>query len=540
MTEPLDLGPLEKPSRTYLGILAVVIALLAGGLAIPAIFGDTPSNQAVVTEEVPFTGASGSPSAPGTAGAPTPSGSPALVGPDGKVIGGTGPAAGTGGGTAPGGSTGGSTGGGGSTSGSGGRGPAGGGAVGGRTASDRGITATTVKLGVFLIDLGDVGRLGLNGFAGYDPDQQKSYWTAYIADANKRGGAAGRTITPVYYTVTATGQNASATAGCKQLIETDKVFAVTNIIGVYGAPILCVTKDHQTPYLSVDGAVDDFYKESKGLLFTVQPSTLRTQLNAAARMIALGRFGDPKKGTAKKIGILHEDGYLAPDNEVLITYLRKLGYEVTVGVHSSSGEQNVPPQLAAAASAMCSAGSEIIFLNTNALDGSNFVRNIDSHPGCTPGYLTSDFDFAQSGDSFLANMPPSYFRQALGVTSSRVGEGRVGYAEPAHDANCRRIYETAPGGGKIDRNSARDYFYFQAMSTCQLVANLKDGLDRAGLNPTRPVVRAGAVRARDVPERRLQRLELPPRQGRRPQRGTAHAGVRRLRRRQRQALLEAP
>jgi hypothetical protein len=481
MTGPdLDLGPLARPGRAYLGAIAAVVALLLAGLAVPALFGSTPAGKSVVTEEVPF--ASPTPDATGAVpqgGAPTPTG----IAPSGgtaSVAPGSRPQPGQG--SAPGSNSGGGSTGTGVVAGSGG---------GGRTASDVGITATTVKLGIFLIDLGDVGKLGLNGFAGYDPEQQKGFWTAYLRDANKRGGAAGRTIVPDFYTVTATGENASATAGCKQLIETDHVFAVTNIIGVYGAPILCVTKDHKTPYLSVDGAVSSFYAQSNGLLFTVQPSTLRTQLNAAARLLDLGRLGDPAKGTAKKIGVLHEDGYLTEDNTALISYLRKKGFSVTEGVHSSSGEQNVPPQLAAAASAMCSAGDEIVFLNTNALDGANFVRNIDSHPGCTPAYVTSDFDFEQAGDSFLANMPASYFRQALAVTSSRVGEGRVGFAEPAHDAACRKVYESAPEGKPINRNSSKDYFYFQALSTCQLVANVKDGLDRAGLNPTRTSFREG-------------------------------------------------
>lgn len=471
--EPLDLGPLGRPGRTYLVVLGSVIALLAAGLTVPVLFGRSPSHTAALTQEIPFSGPTpttstpaavpgGARPTPGTSGAPSSTlpGAPAAAGKPSTHKTGSGAYLSPG---AP---------------------PPRGGAPGAR-ASDVGITATTVKLGIFLIDLGDAGKLGLNGFAGYNPDQQKGYWTAFLDDANKHGGAAGRTIVPDFYTVTATGEAASATAGCKQFTETDHVFAVTNILGVYGAPILCVTKDHKTPYLSVDGAVSSFYNDSGGRLFTVQPSTLRTQLNAAARMIALGRLGDPAKGTAKKIGVLHEDGYLTDDNVALIRYLRGKGYDVTEGVHSSSGEQNVPPQLAAAAAAMCSAGDEVIFFNTNALDGSNFVRDIDTHPGCTPAYVTSDFDFEQAGDSFLANMPASYFTQALAVTSSRVGEGRVGFAEPAHDAACRTVYENSPTGAKLNRNSATDYFYFQALSTCQLVANLKNGLDRAGLNPTR-------------------------------------------------------
>jgi hypothetical protein len=474
-----DLGPLERQGRTYLVVLGTVVALLAAGLGVPLLLGHTPARTEVLTDVVPFSGPSAGPSAGPGAVVPgvTPSAGARAPGPggaSGPLPAGSSASTGPGGGTGPVGSGSGTT--------SGGLPAARGGTA--RRASDVGITATTVKLGIFLIDLGDVGRLGFNGLAGYDPDQQKAYWKAFLDDANKHGGAGGRSIVPDYYTVTATGEAASATAGCKQFTETDKVFAVANILGVYGAPILCVTKDHRTPYLSVDGAVSSFYRESEGRLFTVQPSTARTQLNAAARLIALGRL------PGKKIGVLHEDGYLSEDNKTLLTYLKGKGYDVTEGVHSSSGEQNVPPQLAAAATAMCAAGDTTIFLNTNALDGGNFVRDIDTHPGCTPTYVTSDFDFEQAGDSFLSNMPASYFRQALAVTSSRVGEGRVGFAEPAYDAGCRRVYEKS-ANTTLNRNSATDYFYFQALSTCQLVRNLVSGLDRAGVNPTRSTFSQG-------------------------------------------------
>lgn len=486
MTPPPLLPAVRSRRATYTLVLGVVSALLLAGLVVPFAFGEppsatlsgaaqgpdpldggalTPSGGASVpgglATDPAATGAvagpaaaSGVPGALGSSGAPSAAGSPTGAGA---------PSAATPGAAAPGAAV----------------------AAGGpaRTASDQGITADTVKLGVFLIDLSKASSLGFD-VAAYNPDRQKVYWKAYIDDVNARGGAGGRKIEPVFRSVDVL-DSSTFTAQCKQITETDKVFAVTNILGFYGPPILCVTRDHQTPWLAYDGLVSSYYAASNGLAFTVGPSTLRTELNLADRLTQVGELTDAA-GKPKVIGFLHEDGYLNEDNRAVMKWLSDRGHTVVEGLHSSSSSTNAATDLAVAADKFCRAGVTAVFLATNSLYAPQFVNDVDRFPGCQPAYYTSDFDFEMAGDTFLtgSNMPASYYRRALSVTGSRVGEGRVGMPEPAADARCRQVYEKA-SGQKLDRNSTADALYFTAMSSCALVDAFAAGVSGAGLNPTR-------------------------------------------------------
>ncbi len=469
--------PTPSRRRTYLGISAAVGSLLAASLVVPLAFGHPPrSSEAVLAQgpgEVlgsqppgssasapagPPSGAPGVPGALGTVGGPSSAGLPpgapgaAAVPTSGAVAGPPTTAA------AP---------------------PAA-----DRRASGVGVTRDTVTLGVFLIDLSSARRAGVDVDA-YDPEKQKVYWNAFLKDVNDRGGVQGRRIVPVYRNIDIL-DSSTFTAQCKQITETDRAFAVTNILGFYGPPILCVTRDHKTPWLAYDGLVSSYYRASQGRAFTVSPSTLRTELNLAAR---LEQSGD----LPKKIGYLHEDGYLAADNEAVIAFLRKTGHEVVAATHSSSSSTNVATDLQIAAQKMCAAGVQAVFLATNALFAPQFVRDVDTQPGCTPSYLTSDFDFEMAGDTFLngaSSMPASYFRKALAVTSSRVGEGRVGYPEPAGDARCRSLFEKA-SGTKLDRNSTADANYTNVLAACGLVQAFVAGLQAAGVNPTQETFARG-------------------------------------------------
>ncbi len=484
MTEPVDGGRFRSRSRTYGGALALVLGLLVAGVAVPVVFGDRTATDAV--SELPSSTGTAAldPDSP-VAGPVGPDGDPlaptAPTGPDGTGGSAAGPAAGSDGS----GPSGAATGPGGAPTSAGpvrNGGPAappagGAGGNGGTT------TGSPVTLGVVLTDIGALAASGFAGTEQYSLDKQRRAWEVYIASANAKGGAAGHKIVPKYATVEFGNAQASSQAACKQLTETDKAFAVVHLIGIYGAPILCFTRDHKTPYLTVDGAVSSFYRESGGYLFTVQPSTLRTHLNSVVKLIDTGELGDPAKGTGKKIGLLSEDGYLAADNDALQRLLEQKGFQVTRGTHSSSSSQNVPAQLSVASSNMCNAGVQAIFLNTNALFGAQFVNQVESRPGCRPSYLMSDFDYQMSGDSFLQQMPDGFYRRAIGVTSSRVGEGRAGAAEPAHDKACRAISEKATGE-RLDRSSTTSFTYFQAQWNCTLLQLFVRGMDAVG--PTGP------------------------------------------------------
>ncbi len=491
MTEPTPappLPPLPGRGRTYAFLAGSVATLLAVSVGIPLAIGDRPSSSSdgSLAAGGPSSFAPGSPLDGGAAapdgGLPGPSDSGSGVSgqpQDGGVaLGGSAGSAGSGG---PGGAA---TGSGGGSAGAGGSNGSGGSSGGGkplRTASDQGVTAKTLTVGAFLIDFGRASDVGAT-VPGYDVASQMAYVNAYVKGANAKGGIGGRTLVVKYRKVDITDQQTMRDA-CTSFGQTDRVFAVLQVLGVYGDPILKCAVDQKLPFLSNDGAVSSYYGAAKGYLVTTQPSTLRTVLNMENELNRTGEF----KG--KKVGVLYEDGYLEPDSKAVVTALKNHGHPAVEGVTSSSDVALALRQLPVIAQDFCSKGVDYVLLLVNELYADQFNSNVERFNGCAPAYAVSDFDFAMNGDSFLDGQNNSFFKRALSVTSGRVGEGRVGKTEPAIDASCRKTYESQTNK-KLDRN-ANDSTYFNALAVCGLLEVLRKGFEGAGVNPTR----AGFVRA---------------------------------------------
>jgi hypothetical protein len=89
--------------------------------------------------------------------------------------------------------------------------------------SDNGVTATTIRIGVPYIDVGNpaLRTVGVDIDYGSFPDA----FTALIDDVNAHGGIDGRKIVPSIVAVNPIGTAPAATA-CTQLTEDDSVFAV--------------------------------------------------------------------------------------------------------------------------------------------------------------------------------------------------------------------------------------------------------------------------------------------------------------------------
>ncbi|MCA1720656.1 MAG: hypothetical protein LC779_05970 [Actinobacteria bacterium] len=355
-------------------------------------------------------------------------------------------------------------------------GTTGGGPAVARTASDQGVTASTLKVGAFLIDFGRASEAGAT-IPGYDVAEQKRYIDALVKDMNDRGGIGGRQLLITFRKVDITDQQTMRDA-CTSFGQTDRVFAVLQVLGVYGDPILKCAVDQKLPFLSNDGAVSSYYSAAKGYLVTTQPSTLRTALNMEHE---LNRIGELK---GKKVGVLYEDGYLEPDSKAMIAALKRDGHEPVEGVTSSSDVATALRQLPVIAQDFCSKGVDYVLVLVNELYTDQFHSNAERFANCRPAYAVSDFDFAMNGDSFLDGQNDSFFNRVLSVTSGRVGEGRVGKPEPAADAACRLAYEKN-SGVKADRNVAAESRYFNAIAACGVLNILKRGFEAAGPNPTR-------------------------------------------------------
>ncbi|HVE93477.1 MAG TPA: ABC transporter substrate-binding protein [Acidimicrobiales bacterium] len=342
-------------------------------------------------------------------------------------------------------------------------------------ASDQGVTATRIKIGAVVTDLGGTSALGFNP-EGYDPDTQKRYFQAHIDDLNKKGGLLGRQVDLVFATVDILSQDSMRTA-CQQLADGQKVFAVLHVLGVYGDPILCFTEQKKLPYIAFDGAVADYYKRSNGYLITTQASTLRTSLDMAKRLHDAGEL------RGKKVGILRYAEYLDGDMTSLINYTRGLGSTVIDAEISVSNTGAVPGQLAIAVNRFQTENVGIVFLMTNTLYGQQFVSQAERQ-SYFPAYAVSDFDYASAGDSFVSGMPDAFFRRALIVTSTRIGDTA---ATATVDKECNAV-AVASVGKPLAPPDGEFYGYLGA---CGLLRTFLEGMSRGGPNPTR----AGFVKA---------------------------------------------
>ena len=341
-------------------------------------------------------------------------------------------------------------------------------------ASDVGITPTTVTIGVILVGLGAVSAFGIDT-SSLNPAAQRVYWEDAIARVNAAGGVAGRRLEAIYATGDILSADSMRTA-CRALTEDHHVFAVANVLGVTGDPILCVSRDHATPYLSVAGADPGYYRG--GRVVTLEPSTDRTLAVLTSRLDPLGVF------RGHRVGVVHDSGTGGADLE---RALRAAGATAVVdGPLHGDDPLVVTGQVAAAERRMQQAGVDTVVLLTNAVYGTVFATQADQDR-YVPTYVLSDLGYATAGNSFLANMPPSFFRHVVGVTTTEVGRGQAGLPESALDVGCRHDFEKASGrAAPPDGGDA-----VAAIASCALVQLVTMGVAGAGPNPTR----AGFTRA---------------------------------------------
>jgi hypothetical protein len=112
------------------------------------------------------------------------------------------------------------------------------------TASFRGVTATTIKLGIVTIDYTCIKQ-----FVNYNFGDQPAIDTVMINDLNAHGGILGRSVVPVFKSYCPIG-NTGALQVCTSFTEDAKVFAVLGLLyDNTGDADLCISRDHQTIYI---------------------------------------------------------------------------------------------------------------------------------------------------------------------------------------------------------------------------------------------------------------------------------------------------
>jgi ABC-type branched-subunit amino acid transport system substrate-binding protein len=462
----------DLPSRktTYTLIIGIAIGMLAAGLGIPFVFGESlnPGNQAASTLET-----FGPPTSIGTDGAEdsglTPAGESSVGAPAGDVEFGpqTGDAPPTGGGASPSGASAGAPAPGGAT-------PASTVPASARRASDRGVTPTTIKVAFLLVDLGSISRLGF-GVPGFDVETQKKYNTTFIEHLNATGGIHGRKVSPVFVTYDPT-QPQTGQAACLQATQDHAVFAAIDYGGGLGdQAALCFTEQNKTPLigLGVFGAPQSLYRQSQGRFFTINASGVRTGANTAYLLASQGFFKD------KRIGIIDRDfpGVVQTVNDGFIAALKREGHDIVHRVDLSMDDGTATSQIPIAVHEMQTRGVDAVMLFADFIVSTQFVQQAEKR-AYFPQYFGSDLS-AMATDTAVSFMPSSF--QAVATTTWRTGEWRVGTPEPARDKACREIYAKA-----TRENPARsENGYGGVVMACGVVDLLRRGTTAPGPDLTR-------------------------------------------------------
>jgi ABC-type branched-subunit amino acid transport system substrate-binding protein len=353
-------------------------------------------------------------------------------------------------------------------------------------ATDQGVTASTIKLGFLLLDLGSTGRIGVNT-TGVNPDQQRAAFEAFLKDLNDRGGINGRRVEGFYRVFDVTNPD-DQRAACLAATEDAKAFAVIAMPGFANAAVLCVTKEHATPLiLTGQGVSRSFFTESQGRLVTLQMAGDRMMRNLAAELDAKGVLD------GRKIGIVssEEAQYIETIDRGLVPVLREAGHEV-VHVSRLATFPRAQGQIAPEVQRMRAAGADTVLMVGSFLNAVPFVQTAEQQQW-RPRYLVSEFG-GLSSDFEVQAMPQS-FDGALAMTSQRFAEWRSNIPEPASDARCRELYERATGE-RIPRNDGdtSNAAYPVVLYSCGMVKVFAAAATAAGPELTRSAFGAALQR----------------------------------------------
>ncbi|MCU1460892.1 MAG: hypothetical protein JWO37_967, partial [Acidimicrobiales bacterium] len=152
-------------------------------------------------------------------------------------------------------------------------------ATGPLTASDKGVTATSIRMVFTYPDLGPVAQgIGLSGTS----EDEKTSINAFVRDVNDRGGVLGRKIDPVIVSYNPLDE-ADMRSKCINWRNDPHLFAVIDINGGWhDDQQLCVTQEGKMPLLSPWTTVTDWVNRSGGYLWWVNADQVDTLLNLVA------------------------------------------------------------------------------------------------------------------------------------------------------------------------------------------------------------------------------------------------------------------
>jgi ABC-type branched-subunit amino acid transport system substrate-binding protein len=237
------------------------------------------------------------------------------------------------------------------------------------TVLGRGVTATTVKIGVALVDFNCIKQY----VEALRVDQQAVY-QAYIDDINAKGGIAGRKIVPVFHTFCPIGTTGTVTL-CTQFAQDDKVFAV---IGNFtdstndGASQECLAKTQKTPLIT-------FLSQTQMSLSP--PGMILCPCSTPERQdkVLLELVNKQGTLTGKKVAVLASSSSQKAVKNIILPGLKKIGVSTGTAAYidATSGDTSAAQtQLASFIERWKSEGVQALFVSGQNIASQQFIEKV--------------------------------------------------------------------------------------------------------------------------------------------------------------------
>jgi ABC-type branched-subunit amino acid transport system substrate-binding protein len=303
----------------------------------------------------------------------------------------------------------------------------------------RGVTATTIKIGVALVDFNCIKQ-----FVNSIRQDQQAIYQAYIDDINAKGGIAGRKIVPVFHTFCPIGTTGTVTL-CTQFAQDDKVFAV---IGNFtdssndGASQECLAKTQNTVLIT-------YLTETQMALsppgMILCPCTAPERSDKA--LLNLVKTAGTLNG--KTIAVLASSSSQKAVKTIITPGLKSLGVKTGTTAFlnvASSDTTAAQAQLASFLERWKSEGVNALWISGENVATQQFVEKVKkAMPGVT--LLTDVSDSLSFGQQeTTAGLKPNPYEGLLVAGGYRP----IDYEKSANWTYCKTIYQqqtgkTAPG-----------------------------------------------------------------------------------------------
>jgi hypothetical protein len=182
--------------------------------------------------------------------------------------------------------------------------------------ADQGVTSTTVRIGISVINFSALRAVGVTLNDGNYQDAV----SALTANMNAHGGVDGRKVVP-YFVEMNPANSASIDSSCSELTEDDKVFIV--LFPVYPD---CFQQTYDTPVIG--GVLPGTLPASAAADFSLTPP------DAAYDPVQLGAFDNRGAFKGKKVGIFYGPSDIS-EAKVVQSDLKKLHVNVVLSADDS-------------------------------------------------------------------------------------------------------------------------------------------------------------------------------------------------------------